>query len=324
MKLDTGQIRKIAEDCGIQVEYETDTRFMVYCPFHINHKDPAATIDKNNGYFYCFNAACGARKDIETWVRELKKISIFPAKRLISSFQNNQPLKLELDFEGEEDKFLSFPKELFDEAHIELMASDLAKDYLLSDQRNFQTLETAKYFNLGFFEEEVIDGKHYTPRIVIPMQDISGNYIGYLCRNIGARGFKNSPKLPSSKTLFNIHNAIRKSTDFVIIVESAFDAMRVHEAGYPNVVATMGGTFSDRHLWQLGRFFDKIVIATDGDEPGEAFARKIADRTKSKMLAYRICYYLDDPFPPGIKDISEIKDNNQIKELIKNRNIITR
>lgn len=73
--------------------------------------------------------------------------------------------------------------------------------------------------------------------VTVPVHSPDGTPIGLVGRSIKGKSFKNSTNLPKSKTLFNIHRA-KKIGDHVIVVESSFDAIRVHQAGFPNVVAT--------------------------------------------------------------------------------------
>jgi hypothetical protein len=65
--------------------------------------------------------------------------------------------------------------------------------------------------------------------------------------------------------VFNLHRAKRYGAT-VIIVESSFDVMRLHQAGYPNVIALLGGSLSPDHIAQLNRYFDTIIIMTDFDK----------------------------------------------------------
>jgi DNA primase len=54
-----------------------------------------------------------------------------------------------------------------------------------------------------------------------------------------------------------------------VIVEGYMDVVGVHQAGYQNVVATMGTALSQRHLTQLRRMAKRIVLALDPDAAGD-------------------------------------------------------
>jgi DNA primase len=115
------------------------------------------------------------------------------------------------------------------------MSSDNSKRILLSLVAYNQ--KSLYYFELGYSENMGM--------VTVPVHSPDGMPIGIVGRSIEGKAFKNSTNLPKSKTLFNIHRA-KKIGDHVIIVESSFDAIRVHQAGFPNVVATLGGFLSNR------------------------------------------------------------------------------
>ena len=66
-------------------------------------------------------------------------------------------------------------------------------------------------------------------------------FVGFVARSVEGKDFKNTPKLPKSKVLFNLHRA--KIYDSVYVVESSFDAIRLDQCGIP-AVATLGSNVS--------------------------------------------------------------------------------
>ena len=55
--------------------------------------------------------------------------------------------------------------------------------------------------------------------------------------------------------LFNLHRAMQTSRNHVIVVEGFFDALKIHQAGHPAVVALMGSSFSQRQSELLLCYF---------------------------------------------------------------------
>jgi hypothetical protein len=49
-------------------------------------------------------------------------------------------------------------------------------------------------------------------------------------------------------------------------VGGCFDCLKVHQAGYGNVVAWMGASVSDRQAELLDTYFRELVVMLDGDE----------------------------------------------------------
>ncbi len=57
--------------------------------------------------------------------------------------------------------------------------------------------------------------------VTIPVQSPDGITIGFVARTIEGKEFKNTPGLPKSKILFNLHRV--KQSKRVYVVESSFD-----------------------------------------------------------------------------------------------------
>src|SRR6266545_2097618 len=79
-------------------------------------------------------------------------------------------------------------------------------------------------------------------RCVIPIHNEAGELVAYAGRAID--GTEPRYKLPAGfhkgQEIFNLHRAIAGEARGLIVVEGFFDAMKVHQAGYPFVVALMG------------------------------------------------------------------------------------
>jgi DNA primase len=115
--------------------------------------------------------------------------------------------------------------------------------------------------------------------------------------------------------MFNIHRA-KKIGDHVIIVESSFDAIRVHQSGFPNVVATLGGHISPDNINLLNRYFNKITIMTDADEAGRVLGRNISNKLKNKDILWA-SYEYGKIYPHGVKDAGDMTED-EIRSCIKN------
>jgi DNA primase len=200
--------------------------------------------------------------------------------------------------------FEEFSKDTLGKLHSALMSSDKAKEYFKSRGILFEALS---YFELGYSENMGM--------VTVPVHSPDGMPIGIVGRSIEGKVFKNSTNLPKSKTLFNLNRA-KKIGDQVIVVESSFDAIRVHQAGFPNVVATLGGFLSTEQHNLLNRHFNKITIMTDSDVAGRELGYSIANKLKFKDLLWASCEY-GKIYPHGAKDAGDLTDE-EIKACIKN------
>jgi DNA primase len=206
-------------------------------------------------------------------------------------------------FEDKPD-FEEFSQETINRLHTDLGSSQNAKDYLISRGINEESMN---HFFLGY--------SNSMGMVVTPVHSPDGTPIGIVGRSIEGKSFKNSTNLPKSKTLFNVHRA-KKIGNHVIIVESNFDAIRIHQAGFPNVVATLGGFLSTEQHNLLNRYFNKVTIMTDADLAGRELGLSIANRLKNKDLLWA-SYEYGKIYPHDAKDAGDMTDE-EIKACIVN------
>ena len=208
--------------------------------------------------------------------------------------------------EAMEDKplFKEFSEETLKKLYTDLITTSPGKEYFLSRGINQQSIID---FGLGYSSNMNM--------VTVPVHSPDGMAIGIVGRSIEGKSFKNSTNLPKSKTLFNIHRA-KKIGDHVIVVESSFDAIRVHQAGFPNVVATLGGFLSKEQHSLLNRHFNKITVMTDADQAGRDLGKSIVTKLKFKDLLWASCEY-GKIYPHDAKDAGDLTDE-EIKACIKN------
>jgi DNA primase len=123
----------------------------------------------------------------------------------------------------------------------------------------------------------------FRARVIFPIRDATGNPTGLGGRVLRADDgsepegpkYLNSPATPlfdKSRTLYLLDrakSAIRK-TGSAVIVEGYTDALMAHQAGFPNVVASLGTALAPGQVALLIRYAaKKIVLAYDVDPAGE-------------------------------------------------------
>ena len=204
----------------------------------------------------------------------------------------------------EKPDFEEFPEETLKGLYNGLVGSEKAKDYFKSRGIDMSSMA---HFSLGYSEKQNM--------VTVPVHSPDGIPIGIVGRSIEGKSFKNSTNLPKSKTLFNVHRAKRIGSN-VIVVESSFDAIRVHQAGFPNVVATLGGFLSTEQHGILNRYFNRVIVMTDADLAGRELGLSIANRLKNKDLLWASHEY-GKIYPHDAKDAGDMTDE-EIKNCIKN------
>jgi DNA primase len=123
----------------------------------------------------------------------------------------------------------------------------------------------------------------FRERVIFPIRDANGHAVGLGGRILGKEGdggvdrgpkYLNSPATPlfdKSRTLYLIDrakSAIRKSGQ-AVIVEGYTDALMAHQAGFDNVVASLGTALTPQQVALLTRYAKRIALAYDVDTAGE-------------------------------------------------------
>jgi DNA primase len=116
----------------------------------------------------------------------------------------------------------------------------------------------------------------FRARVLFPIRDQNGHAVGLGGRLLEGEGPKylNSPATPlfdKSRTLYLIDKAkgpIRKGGQ-AVIVEGYTDALMAHQAGFDNVVASLGTALTPNQIGLLTRYANRIALAYDVDAAGE-------------------------------------------------------
>jgi DNA primase len=133
--------------------------------------------------------------------------------------------------------------------------------------------------------------------VTIPVHSPEGMAVGFVGRSVEGKEFKNTPKLPKSKVLFNLHRT--KSSSKIYVVESSFDAIRLSQIGFP-AVATLGANVSNIQIELLRKYFNNIIIIADNDEAGGNMKERAIERLGSRVSVLQ----LDKKY----KDIGDMDD----------------
>lgn len=306
-------LRSILHSCGIEILSHTGTDFLCLCPFHHNTDSPAFAVSYTKGLYICYNQNCNSSGTILDLVMKLTDRNNFEAMRYISSNKLSPADALEEELKDLLDEKPEF--EPFDQLTLDSLfgypkhnpdATDSIafREYLHS--RNI-TDEAIEHFRIGWSGHQKM--------FIIPLHSPDGMPVGLIGRSIEGKSFKNSPNLPRNKTMFNLHNA-KRFGGTIIVVESSLDAIRLWQAGYPNAVATLGGSISDVNINHLNKYASTIIIMTDNDMAGKALGKTIASKLSRKNVLWAR-YSHDVIYPHEAKDVGDMT-NEEIKQCVKN------
>jgi DNA primase len=263
----------------------------VFCPYHGNHRTPAGEVSKTSGVFFCFS--CQHVADLTEFVMHTSGRNYFEASRYIKSKEQESDIKNEIAQKlVAAPEYPEFDSTLIVRLNEQAMASERAMGYYHNRKITDQSI--AK-FKLGYSEKQDM--------VTIPVTAPDGMYVGFVGRSVEGKEFKNTPGLPKSKVLFNLH-AVKTSTK-VYVVESSFDAIRLDQCGLP-AVATLGANVSGQQLGLLQKYFNNVIVVADNDEAGSMMSDKIISSLGSRASLLR----LDNKY----KDIGDM-DDSEISKL---------
>jgi DNA primase len=281
------------------------TTYKGLCPFH-GEKTPSFVVTPGRESWHCFG--CGKGGDIFSFVMERDGLSFPEALRTLAAkagVEIDERTKREdarrKRLRGVLDTAIAF-------YHAVLTSSKTGKpalDYLRGRGFTDATIET---YQLGWAPsgwdvmarqlqakrdirpEELVDVGLASPsqrgrgvidkfraRVIFPIRDQNGNAVGLGGRLLEGEGPKylNSPATPlfdKSRTLYLIDRAkgpIRRAGNQAVIVEGYTDALMAHQAGFENVVASLGTALTPNQIGLLTRYADRIALAYDVDPAGE-------------------------------------------------------
>lgn len=154
--------------------------------------------------------------------------------------------------------------------------SQLLVQYLeKSEFTSEQLLESGIFYMTD--SGELID--RFRNRIIIPLRNSRGDVVAfsgrvYLENSEKSAKYLNSPEtsiFKKGKLLYNLDNArlpIRNQNK-VLIAEGYMDVISLYQAGYENVVASMGTSLSEDHFNQLSKMTSTLIFTFDGDDAGQ-------------------------------------------------------
>ena len=285
------QIRRVLNGAGLDIEAEFGNDFIIYCPYHNNTRTPAGEVAKDSGLFFCFG--CQTTKSLVELIMFTSNRSYFETVRYIKGKEQQSDIQTIVD------KALYAPPDFvqYDELLIKRLnkqALDAPRAMNYFNGRRV-TKESVIKFDLGYSEKQ--------GSVTIPVHSPDGMCLGFVARTIEGKEFKNTPGLPKSKVLFNLHRV--KSSSIVYVVESSFDAIRLDQVGFP-AVATLGANVSVSQIRLLEKYFNNVVLIADNDEAGSIMKDKLVEKLGHLVTVIS----LDKKY----KDIGDM-DDDEIKKL---------
>jgi DNA primase len=124
-------------------------------------------------------------------------------------------------------------------------------------------------------EEEAEPRPRFRARVIFPILDVAGRYVGFGGRLLGPGEPKylNSPEssvFSKGKLLYALNwarNAIRRD-ERLLLVEGYFDVVRLMAAGIESVVAPLGTALTEEQARIVARYAKSVFLLYDSDKAG--------------------------------------------------------
>jgi len=288
--------------------------FIGLSPFK-TEKTPSFTVNDEKEFYHCFSTS--EHGNIFDFVMKTQNLRFGETVKMLANLAGMQPYTFSKQDEERENKWKLY-KSIFSN-FSEFYKNELfinensikAKNYL--KKRGLSGVDV-KNFNLGFvtedldyyeilkknFDEETIKdtglfyfdekrNKHisrFRNRIIFPINNISGNVIGFGGRILedskNLAKYINSPETPFFKkgsNLYNLDKARKLSNKLedVFLVEGYMDVIGLSKNGIENTVANLGTALTSKQVQILNQFYNHIIICFDGDQSGYKAALRAAE-----------------------------------------------
>lgn len=273
------------------------------CPFH-HEKSPSFHVSRDRQLYHCFG--CNAGGNVIGFIERYQNLS-FPdaVKTLAERIHYNLP---EETYSPDYAYKAELRKKLYEVHKVaarffyeQLNSAEGAHAMRYLEERKVLKSTRIK-FGLGYspisrhalydhlksagYSDEVIvksglvkrwdDGsfrdKFYN-RVMYPIIDVRGNIIAFGGRALSDVGAKylNSPETEIFKkdnNLYNLNLARMARMRELILVEGYMDAISIYQAGFCNVVASLGTAFNAHHAKLFKAYADSVILLFDSDSAG--------------------------------------------------------
>ena len=300
------------------------------CPFH-SEKTPSCMIYPHNNSFYCFG--CHAGGDVITFIMQMEGLDYMSAVKLLAERagmqvpeqeQDNGEAKmrmrlLELNraaakfyFEqltGSDKRGLIYLKE-------RALKPEIIRKYGLGYAgERWDSLRNAMQ-QLGYTDQELLAANlcsrssktntlydRFRNRVIFPIFDLRGSVIAFGGRTIEKDGepkYLNSSDTPvfrKGRNLFSMQFAKKSQSKRLILAEGYMDVIAIHQAGFENVVASLGTALTSEQCRLMRQYAEEVVIAYDSDAAGQNATVKAINLLRAAGLKPRILHMHDAKDP---------------------------
>ena len=299
------------------------SNYVGVCPFH-NDRNPSMSVNQPRQIYHCFS--CGAGGDVFKFVMEYENLTFPEAMKVLAERAGISLPKRETSKEARQQadikaQIMEMNKlaAKFYYYTLRQPAGKVGLDYLLRRQLSQETIHR---FGLGYADQysnslyQYLKNKGYSDqllkesglvqadekrgmydkfwnRVIFPIMDIRNRVIGFGGRVMGdgKPKYLNSPEtkvFDKSRNLYGLHLARLSRKPNIILCEGYMDVIAMHQAGFPQAVASLGTAFTVQQAAILKRYTNEVLLTYDNDEAGVRAALRAIPILRDAGLSAKI------------------------------------
>ena len=309
------------------------------CPFH-HEKTPSFSINEPDQFYHCFGCGESGDvikfvKEMEN-IDFMDAVKLLAERVKIPLPQTNYDSQKTVEQKRKRDTVL---KILNDTAHFYLdnlnsgkadehieyilkrqIPSNIVRTFGLGASLNFNDLP-AFLLKKGYDKQDLLDSGVINSvdgrlidsqggRLIFPIINAMGEVIAFGGRALKKVDFgkykntKDTVVFSKSKSLYNI-NLLKKlkttqNIKEVIMVEGYMDTISLYQAGFKNVVASMGTSLTQDQARLIKRYTDTVLISYDGDSAGQNANLRGLEILKHEGLNVKVVPLVDNLDPDDV------------------------
>ena len=291
------------------------------CPFH-SEKTPSFSVSQEKQIYHCFG--CGKGGGVISFLMEIENLPFVDAVRLLAQRAGMEVPDASADDESRKKRARALAANRdaarFYHEYLKSPGGARVRDYIAQRQI---TPRTATRFGLGaapdqwdgliralseqgYTKLELIEaglavaGKNggvydkFRSRLMLPVIDVRGDVTGFTSRILpGEEGAKylNTPEtavFKKGRLIYALNFAKSTKRPNLVLVEGNIDVITLHQAGFDNVVATMGTALTEEHARILARYTRELVLCYDNDPAGKKSTDRVLGILRNADLNVRV------------------------------------
>lgn len=309
------------------------------CPFH-HEKTPSFSLNESDQYYHCFGCGESGDviKFVQSMenVEFMEAVRMLAARVHLEVPNSGFDSRKTAEIKRKKDAVLKILNETAHfyldnlnsgkaDKHVEYILqrkipSHIARRFGMGASLNFQDLP--RYLlSRGYERQDIIDSGVVNEtegrlsdaqggRLIFPIINAMDEVIAFGGRKLEKTNFakyvntRETIVFNKSKSLYNV-NLLKKlkktqTISNVIVVEGYMDTLSLYEAGFKNVVASMGTSLTQEQARLIKRYSDNVLISYDGDGAGQKANMRGLDILKSAGLNVKVVPLTDGLDPDDI------------------------